>query len=361
MLVDLFSPFKINHLEIKNRFVRSATGDGTADEAGLVTDTSLAIYGQLAKGGVGLIITGHAFVCLAGQSALGQYGIYDDKTILGLRRMVDVVHRNGSKIAVQLSHSGINSRCADRKNIVMQAVSAKPEIKSLYQEMTDEDIEGVIESFVQAGRRAVEAGFDAVQLHGAHGYLLDQFLSPLYNYREDRWGGSAERRRSFLLEVVSRVRKALGPDYPLLIKLGIKDEREGGLGLSEGIAAARELVVNGIDAIEVSCGIGSAIKIARDNMPKRAYFLDDAVALKKAVDVPVILVGGIRSLKMATDIVNSGGADLISMCRPFMREPGLIKQWAEGLETASGCVSCNRCMAANRPAGLIRCAKIAGD
>ncbi|MFC1942731.1 NADH:flavin oxidoreductase [Chloroflexota bacterium] len=345
MSLDLFKPVKINSLELRNRFVRSATGDGMADGAGSVTDSSVALYEGLGKGGVGLIITGHAFVSPVGQCSLNQYGIYSDAMIPGLRRMVEAVHKGGAKIAVQISHAGVNSKYANQRNMVMQAASEVSGISGRYQVMIDKDVEEVISNYVSAGRRAVEAGFDAIQLHGAHGYLMSQFLSPVYNHRNDHWGGSAGKRRAFHLEVVKSMREAIGFNFPLFIKLGVRDERDGGLILEEGLETAKELAAQGIDAIEVSCGIGTSMKAAYDDESEHIYFRDEAVAVKGAVNIPVISVGGIRSPEMARDIIDRGDADLISMCRPFMREPGLINQWRTGKKSPSRCISCNKCMA----------------
>lgn len=357
MSIDLFEPIRINSLQLRNRFVRSATGDGTADESGMVTDRSVAIYEKLGKGGSGLIVTGHAFVSPAGQSSLTQYGIYDDTMIPGLRRLVEIVHQGGAKIAIQISHAGIRSKYALQEGMVMQAVSCVPEIPGMYRVMTDQNIKEVISKFVSASQRAVEAGFDAIQLHGAHGYLISQFLSPLYNNRNDCWGGSPRKRRAFPLEVIRSVRKAIGFNFPLLIKLGVRDEKGGGLTLEEGLETAEALVTQGIDAIEVSCGFETAIKTAHPDEPERAYFRNMAAAIKRVVAVPVIAVGGIRSLKMARDIVDSGDADLISMCRPFICEPSLITRWQKGFEAPSTCISCNNCLTILRASRPMECIK----
>jgi len=346
MSTDLFEPYRIGRLELKNRFVRSATGDRTADSSGAVTDGSVALYRKLGQGGVGLIMTGHAFVSPLGQTAKGQYGVHTNDMIPGLRRLVQVAHQGGAKIALQISHSGVNSRYLPQKDITVLAVSRMPEISSPHREMTDEEVEVIISDFVSAALRAREAGFDAVQLHGAHGFLMSQFLSPLFNHRTDRWGSSGENRRRFHCEVIQRVRDAVGVDFPLMIKFGAQDDREGGLSLSEGLETALHMVEEGIDAIEVSGGsggFGTFVRVMKEDDPERAYFRESAAAVKRAVTVPVIVVGGIRSLEMANSIVDSGDADLISMCRPFIREPGLVARWQRGEGEPARCISCNRC------------------
>jgi 2,4-dienoyl-CoA reductase-like NADH-dependent reductase (Old Yellow Enzyme family) len=344
-MVELFEPYRIGRLEIKNRFVRSATWDNTADSSGAVTDNSVAIYGALGRGGVGLIITGYAFVSPEGQARPGQYGAHTDKMLPGLRRLVQAAHQGGAKIALQIVHAGINSIYIHRVGLTALAVSRKKERSRPHREMTDEEIERVIADFAAAAVRAREAGFDAVQLHGAHGYLMSQFLSPLFNHRTDRWGGSTEKRRRFHLELVSKVRQAIGDGFPLMIKFGAQDDRKGGLPLSEGLETAKLMVAKGIDAIEVSAGVGieKAAPILKKGDPEVLPFRERAIALKRVVRVPVILVGGIRSLQTAKNVVESGDADLISMCRPFIREPDLIARWQRGEPWPAKCISCHRC------------------
>jgi len=357
MGVDLFSQFNIGRLELRNRFVRSATWDGTADVAGEVTEKSVAIYRKLAAGEIGLIVTGYAFVSLQGQATFGQYGIYSDELIPGLKRLTEVVHQKGGKIAVQIVHAGISAVPGISS---APAVSVLPHIEREHHEMTGEEIEQIIDDFAAAARRAVEAGFDAVQLHGAHGYLMSQFLSPSKNLRRDKWGGSLENRARFNFEVIRRIRKEVGRDYPLLIKFGIRDESDSGLKLEEGIQVASWMVREGVDAIEVSAGVAtarSAIPILRPEEPERAVFRERASALKKKVDAPVALVGGIRSLSLGEDIVSSGDADLISMCRPFIREPDILVKWKNKSSVRSTCVSCNQCMRLIREQGVFACGR----
>jgi len=355
MAIDLFKPFRIGSLELKNRFVRSATWDATADSSGAVTERSLALYRQLGGGGAGLIVSGYAFVSPSGQAVWGQYGAHRNDMISGLRRMVQAAHEGGAKIALQVVHAGINSDYLQRKNVALLAVSAIPEASRRHREMTDGEIEAIIADFAAAALRGREAGFDAIQLHGAHGYLMSQFLSPLFNHRRDRWGGNAENRRRFHLEVIRRVRQAVGPEFPFMIKFGVQDDREGGLLLSEGLETAREMIEQGIDAIEVSAGVGSSAQVTRPGDPERPYFRERAAAVKQAMAVPVMLVGGIRSLKMCRAIVESGDADLISMCRPFVREPGLIARWQRGEGEPAACISCGRCLGIVRRGEPLEC------
>jgi len=339
----LFEPIAIGGLELKNRFVRSATWDATADTTGAVTDTSVALYKRLGEGEIGLIVSGYAFVSPLGQAVVGQYGVYRDEMIPGLRRLAEAVHRGGSRIALQIVHAGINSGYLVGKGSTLLAMSTMPEMSRPHREMTSEDIAGIIADFAAAAVRGREAGFDAIQLHGAHGYLMSQVISPLFNRRTDQWGGSAENRRRFHLEVIRQVRGAIGADFPLMIKFGVMDDREGGLALDEGIETARQMVANGIDAIEVSAGVGQAALTANEGDPERALFRERAAAVKRVVRVPVAVVHGIRSLETARSIVESGDADMVSMCRPFIREPDLVARWKRGESAPATCISCGRC------------------
>ena len=340
----LYESCRIGNLELSNRFLRSATWDGTANVSGFVTDNSVALYRELAGGDIGLIISGYAFVSDHGKANPGQYGVHTDDMIPGLRRLADAVHEQGGRIALQIVHSGINSGWFSPQGIPVLAMSRLPNFRHPHREMTPEDIEGIIADFAAAAVRGVEAGFDAIQLHGAHSYLMSQAISPLYNQRTDDWGGTPENRRRFHLEVIRAIRRSIGDDFPLFIKFGIMDDRDGGLTLEEGIEATRQMVAAGLDAVEVSTGIGQPIPQAKSTDPERTPYRERAAAAKRATDVPVAVVAGIRTLDTARDIVVSGDADMVAMCRPFIREPHLVTRWRRGDTDAATCISCNRCM-----------------
>jgi 2,4-dienoyl-CoA reductase-like NADH-dependent reductase (Old Yellow Enzyme family) len=343
MSLKIFESINIGKLELNNRIMRSATWDGTADINGAVTEHSEAIYKKLGEGHIGLIVTGYAFVSQAGQATDGQYGIYDDRMISGWKRITEAVHDNGSKIAMQIVHAGINSGYLPSIGKTPLAVSSLHGYVRKHREMIEEDIEGIMSEFVATGLRVREAGFDAVQLHGAHGYLISQFVSPLFNKRTDRWGGSPENRRRFVLEIVQRMRKTLGKDYPIIIKFGVQDGREGGMTLSEGIETCRLMEKAGIDSIEVSAGIGTSSTVTRENEIAVPIFRERAAAVKKSVGIPVAVVNNIRSIETAEDIIKNGDADMVSMCRPFIREPHLVARWEKGDTNPAKCISCNKC------------------
>jgi 2,4-dienoyl-CoA reductase-like NADH-dependent reductase (Old Yellow Enzyme family) len=345
MASELFEPIKIKNLELQNRVMRSATWDGSADESGGVTDDSIRIYRELGRGDIGLIVTGYAFVSHPlGQANPRQYGIYSDHLIPGWKRLVKTVHQAGkSKIAMQIVHAGINSPYLFNKGLTLQAVSQMPELKRPHRAMTDEEIKKIIDDFAKAAVRVREAGFDAVQLHGAHGYLMSQFVSPIYNQRTDRWGGSPAKRRRFHIEVIRKIRKAVGDDFPVMIKFGAQDDQEGGMLLSEGVETCRQMEKAGIDCIEVSRGVGIESAVRSKGKIDRAIFRENAAAVKKAVHVPVAVVNGIRSLETAEDIIASNDADMVSLSRPFIREPRLVSRWLKGDARPALCISCNRC------------------
>ena len=214
--------------------------------------------------------------------------------------------------------------------------------------MTVDDIKGVVKAFVQAAHRAKEAGFDGVQIHAAHGYLLSQFLSPVFNKRTDQYGGSVENRATALLEVLGNVRAAVGNDFPVLVKMNSQDFLEGGLTLEDSLRVASMLQEGGIDAIELSGGTflsgkWSPSRAGIKNEEREAYFRDAAKAFKDQLQVPLILVGGIRSFNLAERLVDEGYADYISMSRPFIREPHLVKRWAGGDLRKAECISDNQC------------------
>jgi 2,4-dienoyl-CoA reductase-like NADH-dependent reductase (Old Yellow Enzyme family) len=357
MASKIFEPIKIKNLTLNNRVMRSATWDGSADESGGVTDKSIRIYRALGQGDIGLIVTGYAFVSHPlGQANPGQYGIYSDNLIPGWQRLVKTVHGAGiSKIAMQIVHAGINSTYLFRKGHTLQAVSKLPEMKRPHRAMSDEEIEGIIDDFSKAALRVREAGFDAVQLHGAHGYLMSQFVSPIYNQRTDRWGGTPGKRRRFHIEVIHKIRKALGDDYPVMIKFGAQDDHQDGMPLSEGLETCRQMEKASVDCIEVSVGVGMGSAARSNGKRDKVIFRQNAAAVKKAVHVPVAVVSGIRSFQTAEDIITSNDADMVSLCRPFIREPHLISRWLTGDTRPAACISCNKCFPILRRGEPLEC------
>jgi 2,4-dienoyl-CoA reductase-like NADH-dependent reductase (Old Yellow Enzyme family) len=303
---------------------------------------------DLAEGGVGLIISGHACVSSEGQAGPWQLGIYKDELVDGLKTMCEAVHNAGGKIVAQLAHAG---------HFAAKALTGQPPhvvsnfeglSKSPRHELTQEDIQKLVKAFANAAGRARAAGFDGVQIHSAHGYLLSQFLSPAYNRREDAYGGAIENRARVHLEITNAIRDVVGQNYPVLIKINSEDCIENGLTVEDSLSAAKILAGAGLDAIELSGGTLTSGKLspsraAINKEAKEAYFKEAAAAFKKALDIPLILVGGMRSLNVARQTITGGTADYISMSRPFIREPGLIKRWQSGDTAPARCKSDNLC------------------
>ena len=346
----MFESTTINGLTLPNRFIRSATWLGLATAEGAVTPDLTSAMETLAKGGVGLIISGHAYVARAGQAGPRQLGIYSDDLIPGLKEMVAAVHSAGGKIVAQLAHAGY---FAASKLSGLTPWAASSEVDLMEGErhtISADDIAGLVQSYADAAKRALAAGFDGIQIHSAHGYLLSQFLSPLFNRRDHQYGGALTNRVRLHLEVIEAVRAIVGANYPVLIKLNCSDFVDGGVTLEDTLAAARELENAGIDAIELSGGLlrtslmgPSPSRVGINKPAKEAYHQEEARAFKAAVNLPLILVGGLRSFEVAEKLVSEGTADYIAMSRPLIREPDLIARWQAGDRRPAECLSDNLC------------------
>ncbi len=350
----LFSPITVGGVEVPNRFCRSATQDYMATDDGEATDRQVKLYSRLAEGEVGLVISGHAYVQPSGKASPRQLAVHEERFIPGLARIAEAVHRFPSRVFLQIAHSGRQTKerlcgCVP----VSPSAVYDPVSKVMPREMTDSEIRGLIDDFVRAARRARDAGFDGVQLHVAHGYLLSSFLSPHTNRRTDSWGGPIESRARVVVEIIRGIRKLLGP-FPVIAKLNATDLLpEGGLTLEESVRAAALFEAAGLDGVEVSGGMAEAgrgsiwpgIRRPEDE----GYFVKAASAVKAAVKVPVFGLGGIRTLEVAEKFVREGFVDLVSMSRPFIRDPYLVRNFREGRLALAECISCNKC---NNPRGI---------
>jgi len=343
----LFESTVIKKMSLVNRFVRSATWEGMAGDDGSCTPKLTELMVQLAEGGVGLIISSHTYVSQEGQAGPWQLGIYSDKLVAGFSEMTEALHKASGKIVMQLAHAGIQAN-SSLTGQPPKGPSAFDKVPAA-QEMNHEQIQKVIKSFGQAALRAQTAGFDGVQIHAAHGFLLSQFLSPFFNKRRDQYAGSIENRARLLLEVYHNVRSQVGDHFPVMIKLNSEDFLEGGLSIDGMVQVAAILETAGIDAIEMSGGTlysGECTPVRQgkvDSEEKEAYHLDGARKYKEKIGVPLILVGGIRSYGVAERLVREGQADYISLSRPLIREPHLISRWKSGDTRKATCQSDNLC------------------
>jgi len=357
--------------------------EGCADGDGKPTPALVRMYARWARGGVGLAITGMAHV-RRGYSFSREIGLYDDGLVEPLRRLTDASHEQGGRVFAQLCHAPPQIPRAKARELGAVAPSAGMCFTNwLYQRAIGSDeLHRLTDEFGQAARRAREAGFDGVQLHAAHGYLLSRSLSPRLNRRRDRWGGSFDGRLRFLQEVYQKVRAAVGDDYPVTIKLNAQDGQRGGLDLDTSLRIAKRLEAWGIDAIEVSAGVGDVglgiypnrgelpvdlcQRWLRDELPfmgllgpalgplirlltrsvrlvEEAYFFDYARRFAAELSVPVICVGGIRSRPMAERILATSEVAMVSIARPLVRQPALSRDWQRDRNLVASCVSCNRC------------------
>ena len=357
-------PARIGRLTLRNRLVRASTSETMAAPDGAGTPELADLYGTLAAGGAGLILTGHIYVEPRGQASANQPGLYEDRLVESMVQITDAVHAADGRIFAEIGHAGSQTMLP-----AVGPIAPSPTANEMYglqpREATPDDIEDVIDAFGHAARRAKQAGFDGVHIHGGNGYLISEFSSPVTNLRSDEWGGDAERRGRFVLAVYDAVRGAVGDGYCVTARIGIADSIAGGLAVAESVERVRLLAERGLDAVEVSYGIMKSYlenirtyvavgpaQAARNGLVQRlvkpegpeAYYRHFARAVKESVDIPVILVGGIRTTQTMADLIRCGDADLLAMSRPFIREPDLADKLAAGRTGTVECVSCNMCL-----------------
>jgi 2,4-dienoyl-CoA reductase-like NADH-dependent reductase (Old Yellow Enzyme family) len=341
-MLNVDTPYAIQSLTVKNRILRSATMESMADKQGFVTDTLLNLYSDLALGGTGLIITGASAVEQKGKVWKHQTAVWDNRYIKGLARLAGVMHQAGDncKCAVQLHHGGMAG--------FGYSYGSKDSGYSL-NDAPESEIRNSIDAFGNAALRVKKAGFDAISVHAAHGYLISQFLSPLTNNRTDKWGGNLEKRMRFALEICQSIRSKVGQDFPLLWKMNCADYCNGGSELSDYTQIAAKLVNAGVDLIEVSGGVKEQIKL-RSKLKKKAgekeaYFRDAIGPFKNAIgNKTLAITGGIRSLKIMQGLLDEG-VDMLGICRPLISEPDLPNKIFNSPEkNTARCISCNKCL-----------------
>ncbi len=378
----MFSQASISGLTVQNRIMRSATHDGLADETGAPSEKLIAKYEHLAKNDIGCIITGYAAVSRNGVSPYPRMlTIFDDSGLDRYKALTEAVHRHNTPIVLQLAHCG---RQTSSKAIGMQKVAPSNVLHTFYPDrarvLTDNGIYGIINDFIAAAVRAEKAGFDAVQLHGGHGYILHDFLSPFGNRRTDKWGGSLENRTRIVELIIKGIKEQT--NLPVWIKLSAEDNRKNGMNINDAVKICKILEKAGCDAVEVSCGtVQDGMNTMRSRlMPMDAVFkyrepcasfpiwlnkialpaarlvnplikqpaplenfnAENAAIIRREVNIPVIVVGGIHTAEDMQNILRQGKADFISMCRPFICEPDLARKMKNG-QPAAKCIMCNYC------------------
>jgi 2,4-dienoyl-CoA reductase-like NADH-dependent reductase (Old Yellow Enzyme family)/thioredoxin reductase len=351
-LEKIFEPFQLKHLELRNRLVMAPMLSRLCHPDGVVSRKLIDYYGERARGGAGLIIVEYCYIDRKESKAnLGQLGAYDDQLIAGLGDLAEAIQEWGARTFLQICHGGrsTSSRFMGLQPIAPSAMAGYT--GEMAREMTLEDIEGVIESFALAALRAKNAGFDGVELHGTHGYLMAQFLSPYTNHRSDQYG---QDRGLFARQTLERVRSKVGKDYPVGYRMSAAEFVPGGISLDEARTFARRLADEGIDYLHVSGGIiETAQNFVIPMYLAQGHLLPLAGAIKKNVDLPVIAVGAIHDLHLAEEALQNGQADLIAMGRALIADPDLPNKARAGtLENIRTCLRCNEGCSSRVPRGM---------
>jgi 2,4-dienoyl-CoA reductase-like NADH-dependent reductase (Old Yellow Enzyme family) len=356
-----FDPYTCNGLELKNRFVMPAAASPyAADIHGIVTGAEIARIGRIAAGGVGLFITGAVLTHPRVQTRATSCMITNDAAIPAFAKLTGTVHQHGAKAACQLCNSGVwaapYQETLGQEALGVSVLREGPYAKRQdfpphYRPAAGSEIREFVRAFADGAARAKAAGFDAVEVHAAHDSIFSQFLSPLSNRRHDMWGGSLENRTRFHREALAAIRDAVGSDFPVLLKLGVQDALPGGLQLPEGIEAAKLCAGAGCDLIEVSMGLQgtdlateSVLRGPIRTIEQEGFTRAWCRAVKQETGMPTIMTGGLRSLELVEEVIAAGETDLVGLCRPMIREPGLVGRWQAGDRRISECTSCNLCV-----------------
>ena len=376
----VFEKTSIAGMDLKNRIIRSATHEGMGDEQGYPGKGLLGIYKKLGKNNVGAIITGFVGIQQDGKTLKNLCMFDHDKFIDAYKTLNLKMQEYDTPMILQLAHGG--GTCSPRisgKTAVAPSSIKLRDYPTMPKELSETEIEQIINNFIRAIERAKKANFNGIQLHAAHGYLLSQFLSPHFNKRKDQWGGSTKNRSRIISRIIKGAREKVG-DYPILVKMSAYDHCKDGVKLEQGIKIAQILKDAGCDAIEVSCGGGDGFNNVRvSKLPMKAVFnlvpkyknmsllkkkllmlmapfifkvhrplhnynVEAAKQIKEHVDLPVIAVGGIRQIEDIKKVIDNNVADYVSMGRPFIIEPGIVTKFIKGKQTASRCIDCGYCL-----------------
>jgi 2,4-dienoyl-CoA reductase-like NADH-dependent reductase (Old Yellow Enzyme family) len=371
----VFTPGKIGNLELRNRTIRSGCFEGLSPDA-TPGDALIEYHRKIAAGGIGMTTVAYCASSRDGV-AFGHEMWMREEIVPILKRLTDAVHREGAAASIQIGHCGF---FANKSAIGQTAIGPSRKLclfrYSICRAMTEDDIERVREDFGKAAKLAIKAGFDAVEIHAGHGYLLSQFLSPWTNKRKDQYGGSLENRLRFPASIIKYVREVTGPGYPILVKMNVEDGFKGGLTIDEAVQVARRFEAEGASALVPSCGftartsfymmrgqvpileyikseknpvtkVGMALFgrfIVREFPFKEMFLLEQAKRIKDAVKIPVVYIGGVCSLDDMEKAMNEG-FEFVQIGRATVRDPDVIKKMQSGKATGVDCDHCNRCVA----------------
>lgn len=324
-MLNLIKSLQTDKLTLKNRLVMPPMATAKSKEDGKVSSDVLDYYNEKSQGGyISLIIIEHSFILQQGKASANQMSVADDSVVEGLKELSNIIHKNGSKTVMQINFAG----SAAKSEISGEEVVAPSEVVNplhggeVPRELTKEEIKNIVVAFGEAAIRVKEAGFDGVEIHSAHGYLLNQFFSPLSNKREDKYGGNVYNRIRIHLQVIKAVREAVGEDFPILLRLGASDYKDGGITIEDSKIAAREFEKAGVDILDIS---GGFCGYARPGVKEPGYFSPLTEEIKKVVSIPVILTGGVKEAKEAEQLLAEGKADLIGVARAIYKD----SKWAE--------------------------------
>ncbi|MGL5123121.1 MAG: NADH:flavin oxidoreductase [Fusobacteriaceae bacterium] len=346
---NIFDKTEIKNMKFKNRIIRSAIWEGFSDEEGYVTEKLIEFYKKLSLGGVGTIITGFSSVVEYDKPAKNMIGVWNDLYVEGLKKLTEAVHKQNTNIVLQIVVGGSQGRPGIGSRVVGPSSHVNSVTKQSAEELSKEEIKKLVEAFSQAGRRAKEGNFDGVQIHGAHGYLISQFMNPFYNKRKDEYGGNIENRSRFLFEVYRAIRKTVG-EFPIFVKINCEDFMDIGATQEEMLWVCKKLSEEGIDLIEISGGNAGSrtnegvMRNKINSVEKEGYFKDFGIKISSEISTPIALVGGHRSFKNINDILNTSKISYISIARPLLRESDLVNKWKIDSEKVSKCISCNKCL-----------------
>jgi 2,4-dienoyl-CoA reductase-like NADH-dependent reductase (Old Yellow Enzyme family) len=341
----IFETAHLGALEIPNRLVRSATVERGCADNGIIADRYNTVISELAEGGVGLIITGMMGVAPNAELDPTMIKIYADDFVKKFSAVAGAVHKAGSKIVVQLGHCGAKSTFIAAGDHVFAPSDITFNNCPSAKAMTKAEIAALVKDYGKAAKQCKDAGADGVQIHGAHGYLISQFLSPYFNKRTDEYGGEIKNRARILFEAYDEIRAKTGPDFPVLIKINYTDMVEPGISPDEIRWVCKELSNRGIDAIEVSSGVsvGGDTRPSKTGFKTEGYFGEYALDIASRVSCPVIVMGGLRSIGAMEEWLNKGNIEAVALCRPFIREPKLASRWKSDPRAKPKCISCNQC------------------